>query len=343
MSPAAAAVGGDVLVPAPGHVVHAGDVSPVPFGWQSRDVQVLVGSWASHVLLSAEFGGGSVAGVPLDVDDVSLLAVLLGELGVVPLVAGPGVPGHSPAAGRLDTEVVDTSDESEVALLAPVASPGVPDDPVLGAVLLTPPDNADIVVQLLPAGLVDEHTGGVVDEILGDGDGAGDGSSLVDLVHDVELAVHESVLGHTVDLGLLLSPAASVRQAVLALDLSGAAHAVVEAVRLVGRAGLVGDVVPVDPLVGSARVAAVAALVHILAADQHLGGQVHVGPGGLPRDLDSVAQSRRSRERPAGTAINRNMLVPLEGQVVGAVDVAPPVVGGQLSHYITGDRYLCSS
>jgi hypothetical protein len=328
VSPAAAAVRWDVLVAAPGHVVRAGDVTPVPCSGQGRDVEVLVGQWACDEGFFAQERGGAVAGVPLFVDDFGGLGDFCG----VALVVGPSVAWDCPAASRFNTQIVNSSDQSEISLFSPIASPGIPDNPVLGPILLTPSDHTDIMIQLLPASLINKDTRSVINQVLSDSNGTCDWPTLIDLIHNIQLPIHKPILTHSIDLSSFLSPAASIGQTILTLDLTGASNPVIQPVRLIGRAGLISDVIPVDPFVGGAGVAAVAALIHILAADQHLRGEVDVGPGGLPGDLDTVAQGGGGGEGPAGSAVDWDVLVALVGQVVRAVDVAPPEVSGQLGH-----------
>lgn len=49
-------------------------------------------------------------------------------------------------------------------------------------------------------------------------------------------------------------------------------------------------------------------------------------------DLDSVAESRGGRERPAGSAIDGNVLVSLVGKEVSSIDISPPVICGQINN-----------
>lgn len=65
---------------------------------------------------------------------------------------------------------------------------------------------------------INKHSIGIVPECFSDCNGAGDGSSLVDLVHHGGFALHQAELLHSIDLCSLLSPASSVGHAVLALD-----------------------------------------------------------------------------------------------------------------------------
>jgi hypothetical protein len=46
---------------------------------------------------------------------------------------------------------------------------------------------------------------------------------------------------------------------------------------------------------------------------------------GLTGNLDAVGESRGRGKGPAAAAINGDVLVALDGQVVSSVDVAPPI------------------
>ena len=67
-----------------------------------------------------------------------------------------------------------------------------------------------------------------------------------------------------------------------------AVQAVGVAPGLVDGAGLVSDAVQVDVLVGHHWVAALAAVVHLVAGEQHLRGDVDVWPLRFAQDLEAV-------------------------------------------------------
>ena len=92
---------------------------------------------------------------------------------------------------------------------------------------------------------------------------------------------------------------------------------------LVNRAGSVGDLVLGHPLEGAQSVSTVAAICITLARDEHLRRDVDIGPGSLPRDLDSVGQDRGRRVRPARATVLGDVLVVHVSQVVGVVYVVP--------------------
>ena len=62
------------------------------------------------------------------------------------------------------------------------------------------------------------------------------------------------------------------------------------------------------------------------AGYQHLRRYVDVRPGCLSGDLNAIRKRRGGGEGPAGSTVDRDMLVALEGQIVCATDVSPPEV-----------------
>ena len=138
------------------------------------------------------------------------------------------------------------------------------------------------------AGRVVVNSVRVVNKGLRVGDGAADGATLVDLVHHGLLASDETVLLDLVDVVLFRDVAGLAGVTVAAHGHGRAADTVGPAASLVNRARLVRDVIIVDPLKRVVGEATEAAEVHLLAADQHLRGEVDVGPGGVTHDLDSV-------------------------------------------------------
>jgi len=99
--------------------------------------------------------------------------------------------------------------------------------------------------------------------------------------------------------------------------------AVVEALSAVDRARLIRDVVVVDPFVGVVRLATVASKVFVFAGDDHLGRQVDVGPGAVSSYFNSIRQSRGSCVSPAGTTIERHVLVAHLSDQIGTIGIVP--------------------
>jgi hypothetical protein len=105
----------------------------------------------------------------------------------------------------------------------------------------------------------------------------------------------------------------------------------ISAICSVDRAGLISDVVLLDPDVHVVGIATVAAHA-CRARNHHLGGYVDVGPGCVTVDLDAIRQRGGSSLGPAGTAVSRDVLVLNCGQIVGRIDVVPdPLLGKIIS------------
>lgn len=275
-------------------------------------------------MLGNQFGRVSFAsGAILGLERCFGLGNLSFWLSLVSDVLGPSVGRRCPRAIVLDAQVVDASNESESAVFSPVSAPGIPDNPIFDSVFLSPASHADIMVFFNSAGVVDEDASSVVPERVGDCERASDWSSLIDLVDHCSLALHSAELFHSVDLCPLLRPAALSGEAVLALDLIAAAHSVVVAECLIRRAGLVSDVVLVDPLVSVFGIASSAAVV-VRAGDENLRSDIDVWPLSLSPDLDAIGESGSGGKGPARAAIDGNMLVTLHSEIVCAVDFAPP-------------------
>ncbi len=78
-------------------------------------------------------------------------------------------------------------------------------------------------------------------------------------------------------------------------------------------------------------------MVSIFAGNDDLRADKDIGPLGLSLDLDSVTQGAGCWEGPAGSAVNGDVLVFLNGKVVDATDIAPPKVSRKVSQGDFGD------
>jgi hypothetical protein len=59
---------------------------------------------------------------------------------------GPCIKRSAPVATRLDSEIINTSNNSEKSLFAPVSSPGISNSPKLYSILFAPADNLDLMI-----------------------------------------------------------------------------------------------------------------------------------------------------------------------------------------------------
>ena len=80
---------------------------------------------------------------------------------------------------------------------------------------------------------------------------------------------------------------------------------------LVRGAGLICDIVFVNPFEGFRWISTFAAVVGLIARQQHLGSEVDIRPGCFSHYFDAIAQTRSDCERPTGSTVIRNALIPL--------------------------------
>jgi hypothetical protein len=231
-------------------------------------------------------------------------------------------------ARGFNTEVVGTSDDSEVTTFTIVRTPGVSDEPVLNSLFNTVTDNGNSVVEFSGTGLIVDDTAGIVKKTSGI-KSADNGTSLVDFVDHIGFALDVTELSELVDRISGGNNALATGVAVLALDHSITTNSSIPTLGLVVRAGFVGNAVVEDVFHGNSGVTTVASFVFTLVArQQDLRSQFKIGPLGLSGDLDSVSNGRGGGESPAGTAVLGNVLVSNESQIVDTVDIAPePLVG----------------
>lgn len=343
-----------MLVLVPGHVVDAVHVSPVDNLGKVVVADLLPGVRGVLDVTLLELGEGNAAATGgWGLVDGSVVAgvgglgegvhggvvervVLLSLGGLMPLLLGPGVLGGGPGAVRLDGDVVGASADAEESFLAPVSTPGVADEPVGGAVLLTVTDDGDVVDDVQVTSIVTVNATGVVLEGLGDSDTASNGASLVDLLHHVLLTGDSAEFVNTVDEVLVGDEAGLAGVAVTAHVHGGADLTVVETAGAVDGASLIGDLVVGHPLEGVVGLTTVATLVLGLARDDDLGRDVDVGPGGVTSDLDSIGESRGGGVGPAGTTVLGDVLVTDVGDHVLAADLVPFPLGGQVVDVLDG-------
>lgn len=269
LGPAAAAVNWNVLILGPWEPVSVVDVSPVPSCGQCFHIEILVRSWRCYYLFHA-FYGFSFAGVFLSVQRKFWLGLFGFWLGFISDIFGPGVRRSGPWAGALNAEIVNSSNQSEISSFSPIAAPRVSNNPKFDSIFLPPSHNWNIVIQLFSASLVVEDSSSIVDQLLGDCNGAGNWSSLVDLVYHVALSADISELVNTVNLCPFLSPASFVWEAVFAFNFRSTSNTVVMPISLIGWTGLISNAVVVNPFVSCSGVTPWASLIWQLAWDQDL-------------------------------------------------------------------------
>ena len=215
--------------------------------------------------------------------------ILLSIGGLMPGSLGPGVLGGSPGAVSLDGDVVGASADAEETILTPVGAPGVSDQPVWLAILLTVTNDGDVMDDFNITSVITVDATGVVLEGVWDGNTASDGSSLVDFLHHVLLAGDLAEFVDTVD-QVLVGDEASLTWVTVTANVHGRAwlgnlSLLLVTESTVDGASLIGDFVVGHPLESVVGLTTVATKVLLLARDDDLGGDVDIGPGGLTGDL----------------------------------------------------------
>jgi len=120
----------------------------------------------------------------------------------------PVILRHSPNTVILNSNVILSSHNSEEPFFAPVSAPRVSNSPVFLAVFLSPANYGDLVIWNDLARRIFEHPSGVVMKLLGRCNGAGDRTSLKDLLHHLFFASDAAPGFKLVDVVLVDSPAA---------------------------------------------------------------------------------------------------------------------------------------
>lgn len=358
LNPAGATVNGASGVSGPGKSVGSVGESPVEGGWETGGVDVgpgeVLGSEGSVDGLVSDVAAGEVFRLVLSLgfflgdlfleNREELVDLEMDEFFSVENFVGDGFLGHvqngleirdGPVARLLDTHDILASEDLEEASEAPEGSPRVSSDPVLGTVFLSSVTNDRDEMVSVDFGLFADDAAGVAVQH-GGVDTADDGSSLVNFVDHLLLADDGSVLDDGVDVIFIGRLAGLAGEAQAALDLSVAVGTVALASGSVVRACLVTDVVLVDVGVGGLSTSSMAAFAG--AGDEDLRGDDDVGPLGLSHDLDTVGEGGGRGEGPASTAVDGDVLVSDDGQVIDAIHVSPVPGVGEGAERVNGYR-----
>jgi hypothetical protein len=350
LGPAWSAVLGNVLVLVPWEVGLTVHVSPVnvggdviggvdfPSAGHGLDFTTSEGS-RLNTAATQHFGeeglvGGGVLSLGEGVDALVVKRIVpLSVSGLVADAISPGVLGSGPGAVRLDSNVVGATANANKSVFSVMATPRVTNSPVLlsGNLINTIADNRDVVDDVHVSSLVKVDARHVVLKGLGHGDTAGDGATRKNFLHHVFLTYDLTELIDLVHVVGVRDVASLTRGAVTA-DVHGGTHlAIVKALSAVDRAGLVSHFIVVHPFVGVVCLTTVATQILIFTGDDNLGRYVDVGPGSVTGNLDTVRERRGGGVGPAGTAVLGDVLVADVGKVVGAVDIVPEPLFGEIS------------
>ena len=85
-----------------------------------------------------------------------------------------------------------------------------------------------------------------------------------------------------------------------------------------------------NPFIGILGVSSITPMALLVAGDQHLRGQIDIRPLRLTGYLYPVGNGRSGGEGPTTATVNGDVLISLDSQVVGTIDIAPPEVRRQL-------------
>ena len=181
--PTAATVDWDVLVPAEGHVVDSFHIAPIPLFGQVFAGNALVRQRTDNALKLFVLEGQPIA---------TVFGFFLFQFGLrgffrwnggVALIVGPGVSGYSPRTVAFDTQVVDSSDDSEVSILPPVCSPRISNNPKFCSIFLSPTSYTDIMFISLPSTVINQYSRFVLVQSRGISNLTDDRPSVINFVH----------------------------------------------------------------------------------------------------------------------------------------------------------------
>ncbi len=255
---------------------------------------------------------------------------LLRGFGLISDILGPGVGRDGPGAVSLNVKICDSPDDSEEPTFAPVNSPGVSYDPVLGSIFFSPSKHWYLMIKVFFSSGVNENATSVIDEFICSSDSARNGSALVDFVHHAVLAWNVAVLFDCVDFCFFLSITPFPWHTIFALDLSSASKSVRVPQSLIRWTTFISDVIFMYPWVSNARITAVASSVIHVAWKKDLRADDYVRPLSFSHYFYSVAHATGSWKGPTGTAVNWDVLVSLNGEVIDSSDISPPKIGWDL-------------
>lgn len=207
------------------------------------------------------------------------------------------------------------------------------------------------MIKLDSSGFINKDTWSVVFELLSNSNSASNRSTLIDFIHHCLFPFHLSELLDSVDFSTSLSPASTIWHTVFTLYNCTASNSIIVTIGLIRRASLISNVVVMNPFISILSITSSATIIRVFTWYQDLGRDHNVGPLSFSGDFDSVTKSRGRGESPTWAAVDRNMLVSLNCEIVCVVDISPPEVLGyilklrELSEYFWFEcfwRLVCS-
>ena len=324
LGPTGATVVGQVLVDSPGEEVGASGAAPEEVVRHVRILDGILRKRREHVTVELLVGDQSGLEFPQRPLRLAEQSEHLLEEGLLRLYDGAvGINHIGPDAVLLDPEGILASLYLEVALVGPVFTPRVSDQPVINSIHDAIAYNRDNVVNFTLIVTLEDT---VAFEVLKrtSVDSTGDRTIVEHFLEDVG-RVFGDKSAVVEDLVLVMVPreTATLGVTLLADVQRSAGLALLVGKGFVGGASLIGDAVLVDVLVGIQRVSSMAAVVSPFTVEKHLGRYVDFGEDGLSLDVDSVREGGGGCLGPAGPAVLGDVLVLELGKVVDSIDIAP--------------------
>lgn len=149
--------------------------------------------------------------------------LFLGSLMSELLRLRPSIDWNGPVTILFNCDVVNTSADTEKAILTPVSAPRVAHPPEGLTVFFAITDHTDDVDNILVTCFITINATSIVFETLGDGDVACKGSALIKLVHYRHLSVSEAELGNFIG-RILGRDKTSLARTTISTEAHGGAH-----------------------------------------------------------------------------------------------------------------------
>ena len=344
LSPAWSTIDGDMLVLWPGKEVSVVHVSPVPVGGKSGSINMFPWHWDrfNHTVfesslwnsLATVLGFQEGFSIFLTMGIRTILSVFLVSnivfLSLSGLVSGsvwPGINWSSPCAIGFNSNVVNTSDDSNESRFTIVGAPWVSNSPILGTVLNSESNDWNIVDNVLIASSVLIDTTSVFFKRIWDSYTTSNRSTLVDFLHHGLFSRNFAEFLDFVGVVFIWNKAVWAWLTVLANINGSTFNTIVMTSSLIDRTGLISNFIFVHKFERRDSFTTVATIIIHRAWNDNLRGDVDIGPLSFSGNLYSVRYGWGGSLSPAWTAILGNMLVFQICEVIDIVNIVPnPVV-----------------
>lgn len=207
---------------------------------------------------------------------------------------------RSPTAIQLNSQIVVVHPDPEKSTLAPISSPTISGNPIFNSILLSPTNNCDFVVAQWGELDLLEYTSGVCLELLSGVNTARDRAASVDFGFHLVSSCDQAVLFNFPYAILWLSPTVSFvsrfgscRWRTIHTLLNIGAREVFRIFSSIGLATLFRNTVIFSININLTWISPITRTTSP-AIDNNLGRQVHIWPGPIPDDIDSIGNGRGS-------------------------------------------------